>query len=76
MDAHFPIRHQSAKVVVVVMTTKQREASKIKRLRQLGIDLAKEVFQIHGVDEYGKAVLWKQLKRKNMTNSLRIWNLV
>ncbi len=29
----------------------------------IGIDLAKNVFQIHGVDERGKAVLRKQLKR-------------
>ena len=28
-----------------------------------GADLAKNVFQIHGVDEHGKAVLRKQLKR-------------
>src|ERR1700687_3084480 len=29
----------------------------------VGIDLAKSVFQVHGVDERGKAVLRKQLKR-------------
>ena len=29
----------------------------------VGIDLAKQVFQVHGVDERGKAVLKKQLKR-------------
>jgi transposase len=32
----------------------------------VGIDLAKTVFQIHGVDERGKAVLRKQLKRNEM----------
>ena len=32
----------------------------------IGIDLAKNVFQIHGVDERGKAVLRKQLKRAQM----------
>lgn len=32
----------------------------------VGIDLAKAVFQIHGVDERGRAVLRKQLKRKDM----------
>jgi transposase len=30
---------------------------------RVGIDLAKTVFQVHGVDEKGKAVLRKQLKR-------------
>ena len=30
----------------------------------IGIDLAKNVFQIHGIDQRGKTVLRKQLKRK------------
>jgi transposase len=29
----------------------------------IGLDIAKNVFQLHGVDEHGKAVLHKQLKR-------------
>jgi len=29
----------------------------------VGIDLAKNVFQVHGVDARGKAVLRKQLRR-------------
>jgi transposase len=33
----------------------------------IGIDLAKEVFQIHGVDEDGKIVLRKQLRQNKMT---------
>lgn len=33
------------------------------KITTVGLDLAKSVFQIHGVDEYGKAVLKKQLKR-------------
>lgn len=32
----------------------------------VGIDLAKSVFQVHGVDNRGKAVLRKQLKRSDM----------
>jgi transposase len=32
----------------------------------IGIDLAKNVFQVHGVDEHGKARLRKQLKRAQM----------
>ena len=36
------------------------------KITTIGIDLAKEVFQIHGVDERGKAVERKQLKRKDM----------
>ena len=33
------------------------------KITTVGIDLAKSVFQVHGVDERGKAVLRKQLKR-------------
>jgi transposase len=32
-----------------------------------GIDLAKNVFQIHGVDEFGKTVVKKQLRREQVT---------
>ncbi|MDH6153370.1 MULTISPECIES: IS110 family transposase [Paraburkholderia] len=33
------------------------------KITTVGIDLAKNVFQVHGVDEHGKTVLRKQLKR-------------
>lgn len=36
------------------------------KITTIGIDLAKEVFQVHGVDAYGKAVLRKQLRRGEM----------
>ena len=32
----------------------------------IGVDLAKNVFQVHGVDQRGKAVLRKQLRREQM----------
>lgn len=34
----------------------------------VGIDLAKNVFQVHGVDEHGKAVLRKSLKRSQVAS--------
>ena len=37
------------------------------KITTLGIDLAKNVFQVHGVDERGKAVLRKQLRREQVT---------
>lgn len=37
------------------------------KAKTIGIDLAKEVFQIHGVDEHGKRLFNKQLKRSQMT---------
>lgn len=36
------------------------------RVTTVGIDLAKNIFQIHGVDEHGKIVVRKQLKREQM----------
>jgi len=36
------------------------------KLTTIGIDLAKSVFQVHGANEKGKAVLKKQLKRAQM----------
>ena len=33
------------------------------KLTRVGIDLAKNVFQVHGVDEHDKLVLKRQLKR-------------
>jgi transposase len=36
------------------------------KLATVGIDLAKNVFQVHGVNEHGKCVLKKQLKRSQM----------
>ena len=33
------------------------------KITTIGIDLAKNVFQVHGVDERGKTVLKKQVKR-------------
>jgi transposase len=36
------------------------------KMTTVGIDLAKNVFQIHGVDERGKTALKKQLKRDQM----------
>ncbi len=32
----------------------------------IGIDLAKNVFQVHGVDAYGKVVLRKKLARSTV----------
>ncbi len=33
------------------------------KLSRIGIDLAKNVFQIHGVDRHGKTMLKRRLKR-------------
>src|SRR5271169_2612341 len=36
------------------------------KITTVGIDLAKNVFQVHGIDERGKAVLCKQLRRAQL----------
>ena len=38
------------------------------KITTVGIDLAKALFQVHGVDEHGRAVLRKQLKRKDVVS--------
>jgi transposase len=36
------------------------------KLTTVGIDLAKNVFQVHGIGEHGKVLLKKQLRRDQM----------
>ena len=38
------------------------------KITTIGVDLAKAVFQVHGVDKHGKVGLRKQLKRKDMVS--------
>ncbi|MBV2133072.1 IS110 family transposase, partial [Pseudomonas sp. MAP12] len=38
------------------------------KLKRIGIDLAKQVFQIHGVDSHEQVICRKQLKRAQMFN--------
>lgn len=39
-------------------------------IARIGLDIAKLVFQVHGVDGHGKAVLKKTLSRSEMLNYL------
>jgi hypothetical protein len=61
MDARYPERHQMCQSSDV-MTTEKIGASDMK-ITTIGIDLAKEVFQIHGVNEHDKVMPLKQLRR-------------
>ena len=38
-------------------------------ISRIGIDLAKNVFQLHGVDRHGKMVWKRRLKRENSRQS-------
>src|SRR5471032_1913355 len=57
-------RHRGAKIGVISLSPKGASTMKITTT---GIDLAKNVFQVHGVDAQGKAVLRKKLDRSKMT---------
>jgi transposase len=64
MDAPFFNRHRSAKVEI--RSFPLRRGGVTMNITTLGIDLAKHVFQIHGVAGNGKVVVRKQLKRQEM----------
>jgi hypothetical protein len=55
-----PSRHRRAKLVAVEVT--QQEPSTME-ITTIGLDLAKHVFQVHGVDEAGHAVVERHLRR-------------
>jgi transposase len=45
----------------------ESEGASAMQITTVGIDLAKNVFQIHGVNEHGKVVLRKQMRREQVT---------
>ena len=48
---------------MVGLTKTYRKESPMKNITVLGIDLAKDVFQLHGVNEHGKKILGKKVTR-------------
>ena len=43
-----------------------REGGSTMKVRTLGIDLAKSIFQLHGVDEHGKVATRKRVTRSKL----------
>ena len=41
------------------------------KLKRIGVDLAKQVFQVHGVDSHEQAVCRKQIKRPGLLDFFR-----
>ena len=39
----------------------------------IGLDIAKSVFQVHGVGSVGHVVIWRQLKRRYVLAFSRSW---
>jgi transposase len=60
MDSSSPYRHLSAKLVSD--TTSKWKGEVTMKLSRVGVDLAKNVYQLHGVDRHGKTV-WKRRLR-------------
>ena len=48
----------------------KKEGESVEIITVLGIDLAKEVFQLHGVNAKGKAVFKKQLRREKLLETV------
>jgi hypothetical protein len=66
-----PLRHQCAKLVF--STNHQEREPSMGEITTIGLDLAKHVFQVHGVDAHGTTVLRKRLRRgqvMRLTNSM------
>src|ERR1700730_1082938 len=51
---------------VAVARTPQREEPSMDKISTIGFDIAKSVFQVHGVDEDGRIVLRRQLRRSEV----------
>src|SRR5262245_13424457 len=56
-----PPRHEGAIEVGAVRTSQDSEE---QRTTTVGLDIAKSVFQVHGVDADGNVVFGRQLKRR------------
>ncbi len=41
----------------------------------IGFDIAKSVFQVHGVDAAGEVVIRRQLKRRSVLDPFRTWGI-
>jgi transposase len=59
-----PLRHLSAKLLVDRISSNGEPS--MGELTTIGLDLAKHVFQVHGVDAEGATVLRKQLRRSQV----------
>ena len=49
----------------------QEEESSTKTITTIGIDIAKSVFQLHGVNEVGNVILHKKLRRSAVLDTFR-----
>src|SRR5256714_3235689 len=59
-----PLRHRGAKLVF--LKNHQEKEPSMSEITTIGLDLAKHVFQVHGVDAKGATVVRKQLRRSQV----------
>src|SRR5580700_5063251 len=57
-------RHVSAMDVGAVKAPTIRRSQVMQAITTIGLDIAKSVFQVHGVDAEGNVILRRQLKRR------------
>ena len=48
----------------------------MNKISVIGLDLAKNVFQLHGIDADGEVVVRKQLRRSQVLSFSPSWNRV
>ena len=61
-----PLPKMASKVPKWIFTQFHKEEVTEMNITRVGIDLAKNVIQVHGVDDRGMPVLKKQLKRSHV----------
>ena len=61
--------------ILMAITDPLGEAQ-MNHITTIGLDLAKRVFQVHGVDQDGHSVLKKQLRRGQVVKFLRSFRRV
>jgi transposase len=57
--------------MLVLSSDQQEEEPSTMTITTIGIDIAKSVFQLHGVDEAGNVILRKKLRRSAVLDTLR-----
>jgi transposase len=57
--------------MLVLSSDQQEEEPSTMTITTIGIDIAKSVFQLHGVDEVGDVILRKKLRRSAVLDTFR-----
>src|SRR5712692_8697794 len=68
MDPFSPLRHLGARLEAIEPVTREKES--VMKLMRVGVDLAKNVFQVHGVGRDEKVVWRRRLARERWLETL------